>query len=198
MRPSDTRMLNWKARTFVVGKHVVGDFAMCLWEEMNSPAVVQISLGDALYSNASIRVATTIYFAGGRPAVTVNYYDCGTPASPNSLDTRSVTHGAYRGYGEIYECLIPAGNLLSGLNNVSIAVASVHSGDEYLSPVFILDAIVPLTSQQTEPVFTSRFYHRLSIYWDLDITESFLKPGPVEAFPNSNLQLTVFLLSHLR
>ncbi|OJJ77895.1 hypothetical protein ASPBRDRAFT_191161 [Aspergillus brasiliensis CBS 101740] len=141
MRPSDTRMSDWNPGTFVVGKHEVGDFPMCLWKEINSPAAIQFSLDKALNSTATIRVATTIYYAGGRPEITVNDDDCGTPDSPNSIDTRSVTHGAYRGYGEVYECLIPAGNLLAGLNNVSIAVASGHTGDDYLSPFFILDAI---------------------------------------------------------
>ncbi|GKZ46227.1 hypothetical protein AbraIFM66951_009138 [Aspergillus brasiliensis] len=98
MHPSDTRMSDWNPGTFVVGKNEVGDFPMCLWKEINSPAAIQFSLDKVLNSTATIRVATTIYYAGGRPEITVNDYDCGTPDSPNSIDTRSVTHGAYRGY----------------------------------------------------------------------------------------------------
>lgn len=110
---------------------------MALFKAVNSPQAISFSLSSAITVSATIRIATTLAFAGGRPGVSVNGYACATPAAPTAIDSRGVTRGAYRGYGEVYDCAIPAGNLVKGANTVSISVVSGSSGDAYLSPNFV-------------------------------------------------------------
>ena len=56
--------------------------------------------------------------AGGRPSVAVNGAALAVPDAPTKIDSRGVTRGAYRGYGEIYNFALPAGRLVSGSNTV--------------------------------------------------------------------------------
>ncbi|KAF7532452.1 hypothetical protein G7054_g7962 [Neopestalotiopsis clavispora] len=63
------------------------------------------------------------------------------PAAPTTIDSRGVTRGAYRGYGDVYDCALPSGTLVSGTNTVTINVISGSSGDDFLSPNVIFDAI---------------------------------------------------------
>ena len=46
----------------------------------------------------TLLVATTLSFAGGRPAVTVNSWSGTVPAAPTKIDSRGVTRGTWRGY----------------------------------------------------------------------------------------------------
>ena len=64
-----------------------------------------------------------------------------TPAAPTKIDSRGLTRGAYRGFGEVYDFKIPAGQLKTGSNTVVLGVASGSSGDGFLGPNVILDAI---------------------------------------------------------
>lgn len=67
----------------------------------------------------------------------VNSWSGRVPAAPTRIDSRGVTRGAYRGYGEAYEFAIPAGTLVSGKNTITISVASGSSGATFLSPNFV-------------------------------------------------------------
>lgn len=82
-------------------------------------------------------------FAGGRPQATINGYVCAAPAAPTTIDSRGVTRGSYRGYGNVYDCTVPAGTLVSGSNSISVAVISGSSGDAYLSPNFVSSFSLP-------------------------------------------------------
>lgn len=107
---------------------------MALFQSDNTPQTLTFTLSSALSVVSYFRSATTLSFAGGRPVVTVNSYSCGTPAAPVKIDSRGVTRGAYRGYGEVYVCTIPAGTLVAGTNTITISIASGSSGDTFLSP----------------------------------------------------------------
>jgi rhamnogalacturonan endolyase len=137
MHPSDSRMSSWSPGTYTVGSSSIGSFPMALFKSVNSPQVLKFTLSSAITTSATLRIATTLSFAGGRPQATVNSYVCTAPAAPTTIDSRGVTRGAYRGYGNVYDCTIPAGNLVSGTNTISIAVISGSSGDAYLSPNFV-------------------------------------------------------------
>lgn len=134
MHPSDSRMSSWSPGTYTVGSSSLSAFPMALFKSVNSPQTVSFTLSAAISQAATLRIATTLSFAGARPYITINSYTPATPAAPTKIDSRGVTRGAYRGYGEIYEFAIPSGNLKAGTNTLTINVASGSSGDTFLSP----------------------------------------------------------------
>lgn len=125
-------MSNWSPGT--VSGTATSSWPMALFKSVNNGQRISFSLSGAVTSAATLRIATTLSFAGGRPQATVNSYTCAAPAAPTKIDSRGVTRGAYRGYGEIYECSVPAGTLVAGTNTVTINVVSGSSGDQFLSP----------------------------------------------------------------
>jgi rhamnogalacturonan endolyase len=141
MHPSDSRMSSWSPRTFTVGSSQTRDMPMAIFKAVNNPQTINFNLNSAPSAGATLRIATTLSFAGGRPQATVNGWAGPTPAAPTNLNSRGVTRGAYRGFGEVYDVSIPAGTLRAGSNTITITVASGSSGDAFLSPNIILDAI---------------------------------------------------------
>lgn len=142
MHPSDSRMSSWGPLTYTVGSSALSDVPMALFKSVNTPFTIKATLSAAQASGAAtLRVATTLSFAGGRPSVTVNGYAPATPGAPTKIDSRGVTRGAYRGFGEVYDFAIPTGTLVSGGNTVVLNVASGSSGDQFLQPNFVLDAV---------------------------------------------------------
>jgi rhamnogalacturonan endolyase len=143
MHPSDSRMTSWGPLTYTVGSSNLDSVPMALFKGYNVPFTIKFTLTAAQASGAAIlRVGTTLSFAGGRPSAVINSYKPATPAAPTKIDSRGVTRGAYRGFGEVYNFAIPAGSLVAGSNTVTIDVASGSSGDPwFLGPNFILDAI---------------------------------------------------------
>ncbi|KAH6995305.1 Rhamnogalacturonase B, N-terminal-domain-containing protein [Ilyonectria destructans] len=139
MHPSDSRMSNWSPGT--VASTSAASWPMAIFKDVNNGQKISFSLSSAISSTATLRIATTLSFAGGRPQATVNGYTCSAPAAPTTIDSRGVTRGAYRGWGDVYDCTIPSGNLVSGTNTVTINVISGSSGTAYLSPNVIFDAI---------------------------------------------------------
>jgi rhamnogalacturonan endolyase len=49
----------------------------------------------------------------------INSYTGSTPSAPTNLNSRGVTRGAYRGFGEVYDVSIPSGTIVAGTNTVS-------------------------------------------------------------------------------
>jgi rhamnogalacturonan endolyase len=132
MHPSDSRMSSWTPGT--VASTAASSWPMAIFKDVNNGQKITFSLSSAIGSTATLRIATTLSFAGGRPQATVNSYTCTAPAAPTTIDSRGVTRGAYRGWGDVYDCSIPSGNLVSGTNTITINVISGSSGDDYLSP----------------------------------------------------------------
>lgn len=140
MHPSDSRMASWVPLTYTVGSSSVGDFPMALFKAVNNPVTIKFNLNSAIPGGATLRVGTTLSFSGGRPQVKVNGFTKAFSA-PTKIDSRGVTRGAYRGFGEVYDVAIPAGTLVAGSNTITIEVISGNSGDGFLSPNFIFDAV---------------------------------------------------------
>ena len=142
MHPTDSRMSSWSPLTYTVGSSSLDSVPMALFKNVNTPFTIKFSLSSEQANGAAtLRVGTTLAFAGGRPSVSINSYNAAVPAAPTKIDSRGVTRGAYRGFGEIYDYKIPVGTLVSGSNTIIISVASGSSGDRFLQPNFILDAI---------------------------------------------------------
>jgi rhamnogalacturonan endolyase len=132
MHPSDSRMANWNPGT--VSSTDTGSFPMAIFKAVNNGQKITFNSNSGVSGTSTLRMSTTLSFAGGRPQAQVNGYTCSAPAAPTKIDSRGVTRGAYRGFGEIYECSVPGGTIKSGSNTVTINVISGSSGDAYLSP----------------------------------------------------------------
>lgn len=71
------------------------------------------------------------------------------------LNSRGFTRGTYRGNNVIYEVSIPSGTLVAGTNYIYINVISGSSGDTFLSPNFIYDAVGLWTTGSTATTTTT-------------------------------------------
>ncbi|OGE55058.1 hypothetical protein PENARI_c005G07599 [Penicillium arizonense] len=141
MHPSDSRMSSWTPGTYTVGSSSVSSFPMALFKSVNSPLTIKFTATSSQTGAATLRIGTTLSFAGGRPQATINSYTGSTPSAPTNLNSRGVTRGAYRGFGEVYDVAIPSGTIVAGTNTITINVVSGSSGDTYLSPNFIFDCV---------------------------------------------------------
>ncbi|KAK0644582.1 Rhamnogalacturonase B, N-terminal-domain-containing protein [Cercophora newfieldiana] len=140
MHPSDSRMASWGPLTYTVGSSPLSDFPMAQFQSVNNPTTIKFNLGSAPGA-ATLRIATTLSFAGSRPQVVVNGWTGPAPAAPTKIDSRGVTRGAYRGYGEVYDVALAAGRLVQGQNTIEIRSISGSSGTTFLGPNFIFDAV---------------------------------------------------------
>ncbi|KAF2967422.1 hypothetical protein GQX73_g6146 [Xylaria multiplex] len=140
MHPSDGRMSGWTPVTYTIGTSSVGQFPMALFQNVNNPVTIKFNLASAP-GTATLRIATTLSFAGSRPQAKVNSWSGPSPTAPTKIDSRGVTRGAYRGYGEVYDVNIPSGTLVAGSNTITISSISGSSGTTFLNPNFIFDCI---------------------------------------------------------
>ncbi|KAI0811835.1 polysaccharide lyase family 4 protein [Xylaria sp. FL0064] len=140
MHPSDSRIGAWNPVTYTVGSSSVGQFPMAIFQNMNNPVTIKFNLASAPGA-ATLRIATTLSYAGSRPQAKVNSWSGPSPAAPTKIDSRGVTRGAYRGYGEVYDVNIPSGTLVAGSNTITISSISGSSSGGFLNPNIILDCV---------------------------------------------------------
>jgi rhamnogalacturonan endolyase len=152
-------MTAWRASTFTVGTSATSDFPMALFKAVNSPVTIRFVLDAGVAGAATLRIATTLAFGGARPAAKVNSWSAAAPGAPTKVDGRGVTRGAYRGLGEVYDVVVPAGTLVKGENTVVISVSSGSSGDTFLSPNFVSFDIYH--SQTWENIPTRQYWLQL-------------------------------------
>ncbi|KAK3372748.1 rhamnogalacturonase B [Podospora didyma] len=140
MHPSDVRMGSWGG-SYTVGKSSPKEFPMALFsKEGGAPTVTFNAATNQASVETTLRVGTTLSFKGGRPSVKINSWTGKDPGAPKLIDSRGVTRGAYRGYGEVYTWKVPAGTLKAGLNTLTLGVSG--SGDaSFLSANYIVDAV---------------------------------------------------------
>lgn len=136
MHPTDSRMESWGSQTYTVGSSSLGNVPMALVKGTN-----QLTIKFTGATGSTLRVGTTLAFASCRPSVVVNSWTATTPAAPTKIDSRGLTRGAYRGFGEVYNFAIPSGTLTSGTNTITITCTSGSTGEGFLAPNVILDAI---------------------------------------------------------
>ncbi|KAF2014285.1 polysaccharide lyase family 4 protein [Aaosphaeria arxii CBS 175.79] len=139
MHPSDVRMGSWGG-TFTVGSSQAKDFPMTLWSKEGGTATVTFTLTDAQVKAHVLRVGTTLSFKGGRPSIKIGSWTGSDPGAPKLIDSRGVTRGAYRGWGDVYTWNVPASAFKTGSNTLTVGVFG--SGDaSWLSANYIVDAI---------------------------------------------------------
>ncbi|KAJ8701387.1 hypothetical protein PTI98_000179 [Pleurotus ostreatus] len=139
MHPSDSRMSSWGPITFTVGSNING-FPMAIFKTIGA-VTVRFTLNSNQLGARTLQIGTTLAFAGGRPQVTVNGWSGPQPPAPSQPDSRGVTRGTWRGNNIMYTVNIPSGTLVSGTNTLVINVISGSSGDQFLSPNVVFDAI---------------------------------------------------------
>ncbi|KAG9099673.1 hypothetical protein FS749_000677 [Ceratobasidium sp. UAMH 11750] len=140
MHPSDTRMHEW-LRTYTVGQQDIGYFPMAIFKDIG-PVTVRFSLSSSQLGARTLEIGVTLAFAGGRPQVDINGWTGPAPPAPNQPDSRGVTRGTWRGNNTLYTVSIPSGVLIStAVNVMTITVISGSSGDVYLSPNVVVDAV---------------------------------------------------------
>ncbi|MFI5936458.1 rhamnogalacturonan lyase B N-terminal domain-containing protein [Actinoplanes sp. NPDC051494] len=142
MHPSDPRMASWTPGTIDVSAGAAA-LPMAEFKATNSPLALKFNLTTVPTTGARLRIAITGGFAGGRPAVSIGTFTSPASASPASanLNSRGVTRGTWRGVNATYTFTIPAAALKAGTNTMSISVLSGSSGEGFLSPNFVFDAL---------------------------------------------------------
>ncbi|KAK1958799.1 rhamnogalacturonase B [Colletotrichum sublineola] len=139
MHPSDVRMAPWGG-AFTVGQSQASDFPMALFSKMGGTANVSFNLADNQLQGVTLRVGTTLSFKGGRPMVQINNWQAPDLGPPTLIDSRGVTRGAYRGFGNVYEWKVPPAELRNGTNVLTLGVFG--GGDQgFLSANYIIDAV---------------------------------------------------------
>lgn len=113
---------------------------MAIFSKIGGNATVNFDLTAAQASSKmTLRVGTTLSFKGGRPVPRIGSWT-EIPPVPKDLNSRGITRGGYRGFGEVYEFQIPSGVLKTGKNTLYLGVGG--RGDvDYLSSNYIVDAV---------------------------------------------------------
>ncbi|KAG8735256.1 hypothetical protein FRC12_018164 [Ceratobasidium sp. 428] len=123
---------------------------------VNNPTTIKFTLTSSQTGAATLRIGTTLSFAGARPQVTVNGWPGPAPGALVDLNSRGFTRGTYRGINIAYTVSIPSGTLVSGTNTIAISVISGSGGDGFLSPNFIYDVVeLVTTGTSTSPTTTT-------------------------------------------
>lgn len=143
MHPSDVRMTPWTKTSFLAGTDKIADFPMAQFKSVNPTLPVTFSLGSVPERGIIVRIATTGAFAGGRPWIAVTNWTSPLSASPvpNTVLGRGITRGTWRGFNRTYTFPVPASALHAGANTMTISVISGQTGDDFLSPSYVFDAI---------------------------------------------------------
>ncbi|CAE6414665.1 unnamed protein product [Rhizoctonia solani] len=147
MHPSDVRMNNWGPITYTIGSNSLYEFPMAQIKDVNNPTTIKFTLNSGQTGAATLRIGTTLAFAGGRPQVTVNGWAGPAPSAPTDLNSLSIHPSIYVIFTQgSLNCSIPSGTLVSGTNTIQVNVISGSSGSQFLSPNFIYDAVELVTT----------------------------------------------------
>ncbi|KAF2678739.1 polysaccharide lyase family 4 protein [Lentithecium fluviatile CBS 122367] len=139
MHPSDVRMASWGG-SYTVGTSKASDFPMALWSKQGGTATVTFTLTQDQVKGHVLRIGTTLSFKGGRPSVKINSWTGSDPGAPVLIDSRGITRGAYRGWGDVYNWSVPSSAFKVGSNTLTVGVYG--SGDAtWLSANYIVDAL---------------------------------------------------------
>jgi rhamnogalacturonan endolyase len=144
MHPSDVRMGDWFAATnFVVGVDPISAFPMAQFRDLvTNPITIKFVLAANQIQTLRLRYGITVSYSGGRPAPNINSLWGATPYNPRYLDNRSLTHGTWRGFNDLYTYDVPASAFVVGTNMLTLGVISGQAGlGGYLSPSCAYDAV---------------------------------------------------------
>ncbi|KAF9469286.1 polysaccharide lyase family 4 protein [Collybia nuda] len=145
--PSDSRMHIWGPVTYTVGQQAIGYFPMAAFKAIGAVTVrFGLTSTQGKCGARTLQIGTTLAFAGGRPQVVINGWTGPAPAAPSQPDSRGVTRGTWRGNVRFLifsRTWCTSGILTTGstVNVMTINVISGSSGDQFLSPNIVFDAL---------------------------------------------------------
>lgn len=141
MHPSDNRNSSWGPKTFTLGDSV-GSFPAVQFRGANSPTTIKFNLAANQVANSTLRIGITCAYNNGRPSVTINGHALSNPGASSQPDSRSITIGTYRGNNTTFTYSIPASDLVSGQNTMTISPISGSSDlGTWLSAAFAYDCV---------------------------------------------------------
>ena len=142
MHPVDVRMSPWVTPEYdVLTSTAATGFPAYQWKDVNNSTTICFNLRKSQIRNYTLRVGTTVAFAGLRPRPQVNGWLAAIPAAPNQPKTRTLTVGTYRGNNNLYVVNIPASELVVGQNTITLTGVSGSGGTSFLSPGYAYDAV---------------------------------------------------------
>jgi rhamnogalacturonan endolyase len=152
MHPSDVRNQTWQPVTYNVGSSLPGQFPAIQMRGTNSPTTILFNLSAGQIANLTLRIGMTCTYNNGRPEVFINGHSRGYPGPSIQPNSRSFTLGTWRGNETNETYSIPAGDLVAGLNTLTINPVSGSSDlSPWLSAGWVYDA-VELDIPNTAPV----------------------------------------------
>jgi rhamnogalacturonan endolyase len=132
MHPSDVRNSHWGPVTFTVGSSSTASFPACQFRGTNSPTTIKFNLTSTQAGAAhTLKIGITCAEYNGRPSVTINGHALSNPGASTQPSDRCLTTGTYRGNNTTFSWSIPAADLVSGANTLTITPIS---GTTDLSP----------------------------------------------------------------
>jgi rhamnogalacturonan endolyase len=143
MHPSDVRMSNWQAHTFIVGTTPTSDWPSCQFRGTNGMLTIQFTLTAAqAASSHTLRIGITTAYNNGRPQPTINGNTLAGPGIPTQPEDRSLTTGTYRGNNDMFTWSIPSSDLVAGTNTLTMTPISGSSDlSTWLSASYSFDCI---------------------------------------------------------
>ncbi|KAF2849472.1 polysaccharide lyase family 4 protein [Plenodomus tracheiphilus IPT5] len=141
MHPADSRMQSWGGN-FTIGNETAKDFPMALWRNRNStePVMIDFNLNKEEVKKHVLRIGTTLAYKDGRPSVKIGDWTGKDHGAPKVIGFSGLTHGAYRGFGDLYTWDVPASAFTEGTNTLTLGVHGNDEGD-WLSASYIVDAL---------------------------------------------------------
>jgi len=124
--PQDPRNSSWGPKTFAIGSSA-SSFPAVQFRGANSPTTVTFSLTSGQVAAHTLRIGISSAYIGGRPSVTINGHALTNPGASSQPSSRSVTIGTYRGNNTTFTYSIPAADLVSGANTMTITPISGSS-----------------------------------------------------------------------
>ncbi len=142
MHPQDVRNANWGPTTYTVGVNSPADFPAIQMRGTNTPTTILFNLAANQVATCTFRIGMTCAYNGGRPQVTINGHNLSFPGASSQPNSRSFTVGTWRG-NEVNETYsLPAADLLTGQNTISINPVSGSSDlGPWLSAGWVYDAV---------------------------------------------------------
>ena len=64
-------MSDWGPLTYTVGSSELSDFPMAIFKAVNNPVTIKFTASSSQTGAATLRIGTTLSFAGGRPQAKV-------------------------------------------------------------------------------------------------------------------------------
>lgn len=142
MHPSDVRNSSWGPTTFAVGS-AASLFPAVQFRGANTPTTITFVLTAAQAAAAhTLKIGITGAYNNGRPCVAINGTYLTSPGISSQPASRSFTIGTYRGNNTTFTWSVPAANLVTGNNTITIGPISGSSDlGAWLSASFAYDCV---------------------------------------------------------